>query len=283
MSAGNLEPMDYREFTPHRSLHRIVRCYWTLVADGDDAQRDPEPALPDGSPELILNFGDPFQAVTANGRRIAQPLLMLVGQITGPFTVVPTGRMDLFGVRFWPHGASLVHDNLGAITDTWVDGAQLPVEALEDLYHLMKDDSNAQERVEMIEAWLKACVEIRYLSRDVDVEQAVNAIEESHGTLSLDALAETLCISPRKLQRRFAVQVGISPKLLARIRRFQRVFSAWRDDPSSLARVALECGYFDQSHLVRDFRDFAGKAPAAFLANQPEFTQLFLPTNRVEG
>jgi transcriptional regulator GlxA family with amidase domain len=110
------------------------------------------------------------------------------------------------------------------------------------------------------------------------VRRAVESIEDSHGTIALEQLATTLGCSSRHLQRLFSARVGISPKLLARIRRFQRVFSAWRDDPRSLSRVAAECGYFDQPHLIRDFRDFAGQAPAAFLANQPEFTRLFLPT-----
>ena len=96
---------------------------------------------------------------------------------------------------------------------------------------------------------------------------------------AIDALAASLGSSVRRLQRRFGVQVGVSPKMLARIRRFQRVFSAWRQDPRSLAVVAMQCGYFDQPHLIRDFRDFAGRAPAAFLASQPEFTKLFLPGN----
>ena len=267
--------MDYREFTPDPALQPFVRCYWMLSADASDAQRDPEPALPDGSPELIFNFGDPFRAVGNNGETIEQPLLMLVGQITGPFTVVPTGRMDLIAVRFRPHGAALVCDDLGAITDTWVDGAMLPVLALVDLYDLMREAPDATTRIDLIGGWLRACAQLRP-SPDFDVVQAVEAIEESHGTISLDALAETLDVSLRQLQRRFAKQVGIAPKLLARIRRFQRVFSAWRDDAGSLARVAAECGYFDQSHLIRDFRELAGAAPAAFLANQPEFTQLFL-------
>jgi AraC-like DNA-binding protein len=69
--------------------------------------------------------------------------------------------------------------------------------------------------------------------------------------------------------------VGITPKLLARIVRFQRVFSEWRADPKRLSRVAAECGYFDHAHLVRDFRELAGVPPAAFLPNQPEFTGFF--------
>ena len=274
--------MDYREFTPDPALQPFVRCYWMLSADATDAQRDPEPALPDGSPELIFNFGDPFRAVGNNGEAIEQPVLMLVGQITGPFTVVPTGRMDLIAVRFRPHGAALVCDDLGAITDTWTEGSVLPAPGLVSLHAHLRQTSDLNARVTLIDAWLRECVALRPAA-DAAVAAAVQAIEESHGMVALDALAATLGCSLRHLQRRFAVQVGIAPKLLARIRRFQRVFSAWRDDAGSLARVAAECGYFDQSHLIRDFRELAGTAPAAFLANQPEFTQLFLPGSASPG
>lgn len=64
-------------------------------------------------------------------------------------------------------------------------------------------------------------------------------------------LAKRLGTTPRTLQRRFATDVGITPKLLARIVRFQRVFSEWRADPTSLSRVAAECGYYDHAQLVR--------------------------------
>ena len=110
---------------------------------------------------------------------------------------------------------------------------------------------------------------------DERVVRAVQAIRASHGAVALDRLTLEVGATPRTLQRLFATDVGVSPKLLVRITRFQRVFATWRDDPTSLARVAAECGYYDQSHLVRDFRDFAGAAPAAFLADQPEFTAFF--------
>lgn len=94
--------------------------------------------------------------------------------------------------------------------------------------------------------------------------------------MDVTGLAESLRTSPRTLQRLFARDVGISPKRLARIVRFQRVFAAWREDPDSLARVAAECGYFDHAHLVRDFRELAGLPPATFLENQPAFTRFFV-------
>lgn len=93
--------------------------------------------------------------------------------------------------------------------------------------------------------------------------------------VDLGALAGRLKTSPRTLQRLFARDVGVSPKFLARMVRFQRVFSAWREDPTLLSRVAAQCGYFDHAHLVRDFKELAGVPPASFLPNQPEFTRFF--------
>ncbi len=270
--------MEYCELEPSASLRPLVRCYWALTAPANEPASSPEPALPDGSPELIFNTADPFVALGRGGARRVQPLAMLVGQITGPLTVGPTGRVDLIAVRFEPCGASLVCDNLAAITDSWIDVADLPPRELATLRDELARAPDLYTRVSMLDDALTRLSSQR-LGPDRDVAEAVRAIGASHGMVVLEELAVRLGCSLRHLQRRFATQVGVSPKLLARIRRFQRVFQAWRDDPRSLSRVAVECGYFDQPHLIHDFRDFAGSAPAAFLANQAEFTQFFLATS----
>src|SRR6185436_21146188 len=80
------------------------------------------------------------------------------------------------------------------------------------------------------------------------------------------SVARWLGISTRQLERRFKDRVGISPKLFSRMQRFQRVFRAIGGGRPDWARVAVECGYHDQAHLIRDFRDFAGETPAVLLA-----------------
>lgn len=272
--------MKYAEFAPHEALRPFVRCYWSLTSGSDTMTRPgaPDPALPDGCPELIINSADPFCVFTANGTPIRQSRALLVGQITGPLAVGPTGRVDLFAVRFTPHGAALVCDDLSVITDGWIEVSDLPVSGLLDVADAIHATADTSSRCATFDHYLGNVLNARR-GPDEAVQTAVKAIEASHGVIALDELATTLGCTPRHLQRRFATQVGISPKMLARIRRFQRVFVAWRDDPRSLSGVAAECGYFDQSHLIRDFRDFAGQAPAAFLANQPEFTQFFLSTH----
>ncbi len=267
--------MEYIERRPHPALAGIVRAYWWLRGEARDGA-DAEPALPDGSPELILNLGAPWERHAQDGTRARQPADFLVGQITGPMVVRPTGPINLACVRLEAHAAVLLHDDLPALTDAWAPVEALRADAqpaLRALRAALTRSAIIEEQVAALDDAMRALV-ASGPALDALVGAAVRAIRESNGTVGIDALARDLGVTPRTLQRRFAV-TALSPKLLARIVRFQRVFAAWREDPARLSRVAFECGYSDQSHLVRDFRDFAGAPPAGFLAALPAFTAFF--------
>lgn len=266
--------MQYLETQPSASTRSVVRCFWQLQGAGV-AEANADPALPDGSPELIFNIGDPFEQVEPNGQAVTQPQAFLVGQITRPLLVRPTGRTDLIAVRFEAHGAALLHDDVAALTDRWVGINSLRGGVLLPVVDRLQNNESLPARLVVLEG---AIAQLMQSSPGADgrVVSAVATIRQTHGNLRCDDLAETLGLTPRSLQRLFARQVGISPKLLARIVRFQRVFAARRDDPGSFARVAAQCGYSDQSHLVRDFRDFAGMPPAELLAAVPALTGFWL-------
>jgi AraC-like DNA-binding protein len=275
--------MRYEEARPAAPIVDDVRCYWFLAeesasdagphtATGDAS--DADPALPDGSPELILNLADPFIAVAADGAERVQPLAFLVGQITGPYLVRPSGRVDLVGIRLEACGATWLAADLRLLTDTFVDVAEAHRGALERLRAELREHATPAARAAALDRVLPALIAAGRRA-DWRVREAVREMRASHGPVHIGALAARLRTTPRTLQRHFATDVGITPKLLTRIVRFQRVFSAWREDPASLARVASDCGYYDHAHLVRDFRELAGVAPARFLLDQPEFTRFF--------
>jgi AraC-like DNA-binding protein len=101
------------------------------------------------------------------------------------------------------------------------------------------------------------------------VAWAWTRLRETHGALPIGTLAGELGWSRRHLAAQFREQVGLPPKLLARILRFDRVIALLRDaDPERWAEVAYDCGYYDQAHFNRDFRAFAGSTPSAFLSSR---------------
>jgi transcriptional regulator GlxA family with amidase domain len=101
----------------------------------------------------------------------------------------------------------------------------------------------------------------------------VNEVETS-GFLSVGEMADRAALSPRQFERRFRQAVGIPPKLFSRMQRFQRVFGAL--EGAGWADAAIECGYYDQAHLIRDFQEFAGKPPAALLAENSDLARHFV-------
>jgi AraC-like DNA-binding protein len=98
------------------------------------------------------------------------------------------------------------------------------------------------------------------------VAWAWKRLGENRGRLDIGALAGELGCSRKHLIAQFREQVGLPPKTVARILRFRGVLeSLERANGTRLAEVAQECGYYDQAHLNRDFREFAGITPTEFL------------------
>src|SRR4030095_2074847 len=106
--------MHYREIRPKPPLSDHIECFWVLQGDGQ-VQSPPERLLPDGCIELIFNFGDPFnEHVYETGIAEPQPLRFIVGQMTRPVLISPTGRIDILGVSGFEHSAGSVAGNWNA-------------------------------------------------------------------------------------------------------------------------------------------------------------------------
>lgn len=102
-----------------------------------------------------------------------------------------------------------------------------------------------------------------------DVAWAWRRLRETGGRVAIGGLAAELGCSRRHLLSRFRDHVGPPPKTVARIMRFRRVVGLLeRDDGSRLGELAQECGYYDQAHLNRDFRELAGTTPTAYIRSQ---------------
>jgi transcriptional regulator GlxA family with amidase domain len=129
-----------------------------------------------------------------------------------------------------------------------------------------------------VENFLTTCV--TSAEHDSRLMMLAGKIVDSGGQVSVDQLASDAGISSRQLERRFLREVGIGPKLLGRIIRFQQVFRAVEQCDATWSAIAVECGYYDQAHLIRDFNQFAQQTPAVLLSNQSAFTESFTRKTR---
>ncbi len=264
--------MRYREIPPVAPLSRVVECFWTLEGEAAGPS-SPERILPDGCVELILNFGAAFEQHCVDGPRL-QPRNFLVGQMTGPIMISPTARVELLGIRFHPGGTlPFLRFPLHEMTDQIVELGSLSGRLERDLMQVTSESFLLSERVKAVETLLT-----RYLTndkRDSWLIALAERIVDSRGLVSVDQLANDAGVSSRQLERRFLREVGVGPKLLGRIIRFQQVFRAVEHCNSAWAEVAIECGYYDQAHLIRDFNQFAQQTPAVLFSSQSALTEAF--------
>ena len=262
--------MRYSEIKPRPPLSRFVECFWTL--EGEEQSPQPERILPDGCIELILNFGAKFSQ-HCDDKRSLQPRNFLVGQMTGPILISPTGAVELVGIRFHPGGTlPFLRLPLEQVTDEVVELGSLSRKLERELLDAVSESSSLPQKIAAVEVFLTRCVANLEHSR---VMMLAAKIVETAGAVSVDQLANDAGISSRQLERRFLREVGVGPKLLGRIIRFQQVFRAVEQCNAAWSTIALECGYYDQAHLIRDFNQFAQQTPAVLFSHQSPLTESF--------
>jgi AraC-like DNA-binding protein len=261
--------MPYVEFPPAPQLAHLVKCVWIFEAGEHEAIGRPERIVPDGNPELVVHFGDPFGALAPGRGFVEQPRAFLMGQMTQPVTLESSrGRAGVMGVRFHAAGARAA---LGAAMDEFTDGA-LPVDdfhpgAASPLFDAIACAASAAERAIILQRFVARLAAKNARYQDPTVASWTGRIGRTKGLLGITELAAEAGISVRQLERRFLRQVGVAPRQYANVIRFRRVFDLLKDNGrTDWAHLASGAGYFDQPHMIRDFKRFLGCTPTQFAA-----------------
>jgi AraC-like DNA-binding protein len=274
--------LRYRELAPPPSVAGAVECVWIL--EGRFLPGASETVVPDGCTEMIVQLADRFGRIGENGASDAQPATFLAGPMTRPLRLATPPRVRTVGVRFRPGG-------VGALTNapvTELADRDVPLEAVAGpgpagrIAGQLAEAGGDDEILRAVEHFFAESAD-RAASPDPGVRRAILEILCRRGNVGMDRLAALSGRSRRSLERRFAAAVGMAPKRLARIVRFQRVFrEARKEVTAGWVEVALRCGYADQSHLIRDFRELAGETPTAFLGGEGELSRRFTSRERLE-
>jgi AraC-like DNA-binding protein len=271
--------MEYRETPPVPELAGIVRCLWTLTGRAEALDGGTQPILPDGCPEIVLHRGEPFARLSDRGPE-PQALTLFAGQLDKALTLRPQGRIEVIGVRFQPFGAATVvaapqHTLVGETTDLAAVSPRL-ARALSSA----AEDPTLAGAVGRVQRVLAEWCDVATI--DPRVRAAVTLIGATNGRVAVGRLAEAAGLTRRHLERRFVDTVGLTPKRLARIVRFQRALALLeRCGPARRGTdTAFACGYADQAHFIRDFRKLAGCAPGEHLLRQGELTGFFVNRDR---
>lgn len=267
--------MHFQQIPPPDYLKPYVRYYWTLENHDRGDQRKTFSAIADGCPGLIFQQLSGTTFYDQDEKKL--PACFLYGQTTGHRELYTPPQFRQIGVYFQPHALRTVFGiDAGALTDGCTDLGGLSRPEPFNLPERLLDAGSLQEQINVLSQYLFHLIQRNNLRIDPRTQQIASHIAGARGDVSLPLLQRDLGISERSLERRFREHIGVSPKLFARIGRFQAALDRLRGGQyDKLSDIAFEHGYADQSHFIRTFREFTGCSPLQFHQQSNEVIENF--------
>lgn len=259
--------MEYVGQVPAPPLDRFIDDIYCLTGVPRHRRMN-VPPMP--SAHLLINLGEPVRlcdsdpsvppAVCADG--------WFMGVWTRRFLIEYPARVRMVGVHFKPWGMSPFVDLPATeLRDRWVPVDAVWQRSLDRIRDRVGGLESAAATLRVVEEELRSrFAEASWRGLDL-VRRTGGLLETCHGAIQVGALAEAAGVSGNHLATQFKSHVGITPKRVARIYRFARlILSVDALRPADWSALAPAAGYFDQAHLIREFKDFTGHTPTEYLA-----------------
>ncbi len=269
--------ISYSQYKPSENLKEYIDCFWVLQSTQSEF-KPLERLIPDGKIEIIFNFKNPYKKVIGENRHNPETLkgAQLIGQRQELYLIQQEGNIYLLGIRFTTAGLfPFFNIPLQEFTDTTLNLQYLIGRQLSEIEERLMEATSFSEQKQILESlFISKLNQSQYCY--TRFTQTLLTVGNLSGN-SIENMAHHLNTTYKNLERDFAKFTGLSPKRFVKISRFNAALkSLYACDNKSLTQVALDNGYYDQSHFIRDFKHFTGLSPKEFLAEQHSISEMLV-------
>lgn len=260
--------MNFRRVEPQGNATHWVESYW--IVEGDDPTHE-QKIIPDGFPEIIFHFGDPYR-INLSGQWEQQAPNLVAGQIRQHFYLQNTGRASIFGIKLLPYALHQIFQfDMSVLTNRVLPVYQLNIPELIELESQIRQTQDMNGRIHVADRFFSS-----YQYAPDSAALGVAWIFKMKGTGSIHDLSGVMGVSERQAERIFKKSIGVSPKFYSRIIRFNAIFQLLSQYDPGWAKLAYESGFADQSHFIRNFKAFTGEDPSAYGFDEKSLANFFL-------
>jgi AraC-like DNA-binding protein len=253
--------MRYHRIKPTEEIAKYVKYFWVGEVDVHEEHQFTHFSIATSNAKLIFHYKGAFSEVTPNGELTKSFLSGIQGQSKTHTQFISNENVGIFGVEFQPHAiSSLFAISAADLTNQFIDLKIFLGSKGDDLQDQVFSAHSNTERVRIVSQFLKACVKP---VRNRIIEDAVHRVNLVKGLVEVGVLSKQYAISQRQFERLFKEAVGFTPKTYAKIIRFESALDNFSTN-ESFTTIALDCGYFDQSHFIHDFKSFSGFHPTSY-------------------
>lgn len=267
--------MIYREFKPHPLLAPYIECYWKADADKPPF-RDTESLIPDGTIELMFNFGDDYAQIK-NGAKETVKGSHIIGIRKQALQISQTSRQHIFSIRFRPGGSyPFFHIPAHLFANGFWGIGELAGKDYRQLEERLYEAKTDHERVNITDRFLLSRPHQENDDYDFAVRSSRWLLQNPESSIA--EACRVFGTHYKQMERKFSQVIGVTPTELLKIQRFNRaILTMYSCQYRSLTDVAYACGFYDQSHFIREFRLLSGFSPRQFLKEQFTIVQVIQP------
>jgi AraC-like DNA-binding protein len=252
---------------PHAQLRPYIESLWVFESSFGFPAADSSIAAPNGCPKLIIPYQNSLTSVADGAASVSHPgKLYFVGNRDSSTSLHSTARATGFiAVEFSPAGAFPIfgipmQETSGRLWQT----DQLLTKWSLKVQDALENHPNVGAKVQIVQDALLRLLRSNGVRNDV-VEHCVQVLKSRDGLVSVQRLAQDTGYSRRHLNLLFRQNVGLAPKTLAGILRFQKYYRWWAErKPYEAIRDAMYDHYYDESHFHKEFKRMTGHAPGHF-------------------
>jgi AraC-like DNA-binding protein len=251
---------SYR-WMPHPELAAHVRGYSGYFESSSQLVRRRE--LPSGEVALIISLGPHWRLVDPGTGGAISTLRTFVAGLDDTYSLVESGMPGAaIQVDFTPIGArQLLQVPMHLVAKRTTELTEILGRQTDQLLEQLFDAPGWYSRFVTLDNFLLS--RIRRAERPTrEIDWAWGQLDVSRGSIPVRAISEQLGWTRKRLVKTFRDEIGVSPKVLGRVLRFQRTLAELNSRKIvNFSGIAAECGYSDQAHMIREFKDFSGLTP----------------------
>lgn len=251
---------------PRKELRSFVRYYWTLKSDESFKVL----TFPIGCPQIIFHRGNPLFIPELG---TSQSWVTISGQVNFPAHIQSDGETEMIVVVFYPHTIGMFIDTPpSAFYNLEISGYDIRNREFNEMSSRIFESQSDEKCVNIIEDWLASRIKPSLNIKRIGV--SVKTLFKSPATPIKD-LADAVCLSKRQFERVFNETIGMNPKEYSRVVRFQKSLWFMQHGEDNYAGIAADCGYADQSHFIKEFKEMSGHTPGAICNYCTPYSDLF--------
>ena len=235
--------------------------------DPDAILPDRDVVLPDGCIDLLINTGPSFTRFDNHvGQEFQVREYALIGQRKNAIEISQTAETTFFAIRFTPFGLkSIIPIESSELTGKMLEEDKTLKSLVDSIRHILEKKNPFHEKLQRVEEAMEKRFNADFTIKPI-IEKATRHILSVHGNFNVSTFCREYKIHKSTLEKYFLTYVGLRPKEFASIVRFNYAHSKLRNGKAnSLTQLALECGYYDQSHMIKDFKRFSNSSPSKFI------------------